>query len=127
MGREALAMSRKRMMKEWEMGWDVPHSHGGVKGHRNTKDHPGKAQPEFPRCHEGTGSDKARLRSCMDLSWLLPERVRGTRSWWETQKGPSVPPPGTSWHPEHLHGVGDTRGTTGSHRRLWDRNRRIHG
>lgn len=42
----------------------------------------------------------------MDLSWLLPESVRGTNSQWETQRGPSVPPAGTSWHPQHLHGVG---------------------
>lgn len=37
----------------WQ-GRDVPHSHGRVKGHGNTEDGPGKAQPQFPRCHEGT-------------------------------------------------------------------------
>lgn len=116
MGRKALATSRKRMIREWQrrqrwwgarvwQGWDVPHSHGRLKGLRSTKDGPGKAQPQFPHCHEGTGSDKARLRSCTDLS---SERVRDRHPWWETQRGPAVTPPGASWHPEHLQGVGDT-------------------
>lgn len=90
-------------------GRDVPHSHGRVKGHGNTEVL-GKLSPNFPAATRAPWADKARLRSRTDLSSPLPERVRDTHSRRETRTRPSVTLPGTSWHPEHLHGVGGTRG-----------------
>lgn len=95
------------MIQEWERQqrwWGARGMAGlGCASLRSTKDGPGKAQPQFPHCHEGTGFDKARLRSCIDLS---SERVRDRNSWWETQRGPPVTPQGSAGTPSTSRGGG---------------------
>lgn len=117
-----MAMSRKRRIQEWETAAKVAggQGHGRVgmcltpTGESKDTGTPrtvlGKLSPSFPAATRAPWADKARLRSRTDLSSPLPERGRDTHSWWETRSRPSVTLPGTSWHPEHLHGVGGTRG-----------------
>lgn len=81
----------------------MPHSHGRVKGHRNTKDGAGKAQPNFPAATRAPGQIKPGLGA----AWIDPERVRDGIPGGKHGQGQQGHQQGAA---EHLHGVGGTRG-----------------
>lgn len=138
MTRNASAASRKKKKKEADSGLHDdgkggggpgaqrgrarPYSHARVKGHGNTKHgpgkpqlRPGKPQPRFPRCHEGTMSVKAQFKSCMGLSLPLPEPGGDSPCFPPGMQRPLVALPGISLHsePRHPHGQPMGGGTHG--------------